>query len=457
MTQPPPAKLQELRLSRRQLLALVGAAGSAAAMAELSSCKWDHPEEPLTVWLIWPKDPGMPITSLMERLAVARRGLEVEIGSVSSSNIREKLIASAQQHTLPDIFLISSAWLQELGGELNLQDLAPLAAADGLNPASLLVPHDYQRCQVGGKLLCLPAVSSRGTSMLFVNRALLDRFALGSVPRFRNWAEFTEISRDWVAKANQPDNLEYISLDPFMGPGMVIHTSLALGIGSPMTTEDGRRSLLDSPGSLRVGMALDRYVQDVYGPFGGYRALLQFRFRFAGQHRKPAFYALPFTRSFANISAAGTIAAFQQLGVPPSRLAVQPVPGLERLHGGILSHGWAYALNRHSPRQAAAWQVLRFLTLDPEGGGKFCLDYRRPSHLRIPGDDAYFQVVGDIWNGVREAMALDIPYPAAADSEWLRYHIFTVPMRRMRGESIEEIFGDLCVLHQAHLDNRAMP
>jgi len=454
---PPSLSLVELRLSRRKFIKLLGAGALATGMADLTGCKWDHRDEPLTVWLIWPKDPGMPITSLMERLAAARPELEVETGAISSSNIREKLISAAEQRTLPDIFLISSAWLQDLGGENNLQDLGPLAAADGLAPADLLVPHDYQRCLSAGKLLCLPAVSSRGTSMRFINRALLDRFGLVDAPRFSNWEEFTDVSCQWVAKANKPDNLEFISLDPFMGPGMVIHTSLALGIGSPMTSEDGRRSLLNSPGSLRVGRALDHYVEEVYGPFGGYRALLQFRFRFAGQHRKPAFYALPFTRSFANISAAGTIVAFQQLGVPPSRLAVQPVPGLDKLHGGILSHSWAYALNRHSPRQAAAWQVLRYLTLDPNGGGKFCLDYRRPSHLKSLGDDAYFPLVGEIWNGVKEAMALDIPYPAAADSEWLRYHVFTIPMRRLRGESIEDIFNDLCLLHQAHLDNRTLP
>jgi len=441
--------------SRRGFLTLLGS--GAVALAGFAGCNRESPDSALTLWLVWPQDPGMPITSLLQRLGGALPNQAVEAGSIASNNLRAKLLGATRQHTLPDLFLINSAWLNDLGGEENLLDLAPLAAADGLAPGQLLVPHDYRRCLSGAKLLCLPATSARGTSMLFTNRVLLDRFGLGAAPRFANWAEFTAASREWVARANAADRLEYISLDPFMGPGLVIHTSLSLGAGTPTISADGRRSQLDSPGALRVAHALDDYVETVYGPFGGYRALLQFRFRFAGQHRQPAFYALPFARSFANISAAGSIVAFQQLGIPSARLAVQPVPGLDRLHGGLLSHSWAYALNRHSPRRAAAWRALRFLTLDPEGGGRFCLDYRRPSQLRSIGDDAYYPLVGDVWRGVKEAMDLDIPYAAQADDEFLRYHLFTVPMRRLQGESIEQIFRDLGLKHQAHLDNRTEP
>ncbi|MDX2121309.1 MAG: ABC transporter substrate-binding protein [Gemmatimonadota bacterium] len=453
----PACDLVAFHCSRREFLALMGLGSAGIALAGLTGCNGQPEDEPLTIWLIWPQDPGMPITSLLQRLAEFHPKLRAEAGTVASNNLREKLIKAARQHTLPDLFLINSAWMQDLGGEDNLLDLAPLAAADGLDPANLLVPHDFARCHRHGRLLCLPAVSARGTSMLFVNRVLLDRIGLTETPRFANWAEFTDASRRWVAQANGSDNLEYIALDPFMGPGMVIHTSLALGINAPIITEDGRRSLLDSPGSLRAAHALDHYVRDVYGAFGGYRALLQFRFRFAGQHRQPSFYALPFTRSFANISAAGSIVAFQQLGVPASRLAVQPVPGLDRLHGGILSHSLAYALNRHSPRRAAAWQTLRFLTLDPEGGGRFCLDYRRPAHLRAINDGQYRQLIGEAWDGVKQAMELDIPYQASTDDEFLRYHIFTIPMRRLQGESIETIFRDLCLKHQARLDVPADP
>jgi len=52
-------------------------------------------------------------------------------------------------------------------------------------------------------------------------------------------------------------------------------------------------------------------------------------------------------------------------------------------------------------------------------------------------------------------MALDIPYPAAAEDEFLRYHVYTIPMRRLQGESIEDIFRDLHVKYQAYLDGRS--
>lgn len=449
---PLPAVLGSLlrgEFSRRRFLAT---AGLAAAAWSLGGCRSDEAAGPLTLWSIWPRDPGMPISGLWERLARALPSIPVEAGTVSTAELKEKLLGAAQERSLPDLFLLNSAWLRELGGAENLADLGGLARADGLDPAALLVEHDHQRCRLGERLLCLPATSARATSLLFTNKGLLARFGLAAPGRFANWAEFTAASREWVARANPAGTLEYIALDPFMGPGMVIHTSLALGIGAPTVSADGRHSQLASPGSLRVARELDRFVETVYGPFGGYRALLQFRFRFTGQHRQPAFYALPFGRSFANISAAGTLGVYQQLGVPPAELALQPVPGLDRLHGGILSHGWSYAISRHCARTGDAWRVLRFLTLEPEGAGRFCIDYRRPAHLRAIGDADYYKIAGEAWNGVREAMALDIPYPASSEDEFLRFHLFTVPMRRLQGESIEAIFQDLHAKYQSYLD-----
>ena len=410
---------------------------------------------PLTLWFIWRRNPGMPVTNLLQHLAQALPDVAVEAGTVPSTELKSKLLDAVRQRSLPDVFLIKSAWIRDLGGEENLADLAPLAAADGVVPAELLQTHDYRRGLYQGKLLCLPATSSRATSLLFIYKALLERFGLESRVRLANWDEFTAASRHWVERANQPGNLEFIALDPFVGSGMVIHSSLALGLGAPTISADGKRSQLDSPGSLRVARALDRYVEEVYRAFGGYRALLQFRYRFAGQYGQPTFYGRPYPHSFANISAAGTIGVYQQLGVPAAQLIVQPVPGIERLHGGILSHGWSYAMNRYSARRADTWRVLRFLTLDPAGAGQFCLDYRRPAHLRAIGDADYVKIVGDIWNGVKEAMDLDIPYPASVEDEFLRLHLYAVPMRRLQGESIEEIFRDLNAKYQTYLDGNS--
>jgi ABC-type glycerol-3-phosphate transport system substrate-binding protein len=444
------------RWTRRRFLS--GLASSVVAGAGLTAgCRPRQSPRALTVWLIWPLDPGMPATSLVERLRSAVPDVELGIGTVSTDNLREKLAGATTRGALPDIFLINTSWMRELGSAATLADLGALCAADTVSPGDLLVTHDHQRCQIDGRLLSLPAVSARATSMLFVNNELLGRFGLHHGGRFANWTEFTKASKAWVTRANGGSRLECIAIDPFLGPGMVVHTSLALGIGAANVSPDGRRSQLDSPGALRVARALDAYVEEVYGRFGGYRALQEFRFRFGGQHRQPTFYALPYERSFANITAAGTIGVYGIRGIEPQALSIQPVPGLDRLHGGILSHGWAYAINRLTPNLEDAWRVVRFLTLDEAGAGRFCLDYRRPCHLRAIGDAKYRAIVGEIWSGVQAAMELDIAYPASADDEFLRFHMFTVPMRRLLGEDIETIFRDLHRTYQAFLDARREP
>lgn len=438
--------------TRRRFLGALGL-GTAGAVA---SCARTTVDAPVSLWLIWPADPGMPVTRMLDRFTALHPGVRLEVNPIWTSNLKDKLQAAARSRALPDVFMLNSAWVDDLGGRDSLVDLAPFAATDGLDPAQLLVPHDYARCRSRDGLLCLPAVSAAGTAMLFTNRPLLDQLGVAAPERITGWEHLCAVSRETVRRANRGAVLDYAALDPFSGPGLVLHTALAFGSGSPTVSEDGRRSRLDSPGSLRAARALDRYVEEVYAPFGGYRGLLHFRFRFSGQHRQPSYYSLPYARMLCFVAAAGTVSAVQKFGMKLGEHDVQPVPGLDRPHGGVRAHWWAYGINRRSPRQADAWRAVRFFSLEAEGGGRFCLDYTRPAHLQSVGDADYRRAIGPAWTGVKEACELDTDYPAAPGDDFLRPLVYGVPMRRLQGESIEEIFRDLHARYQAYLD-RSVP
>lgn len=301
-------------------------------------------------------------------------------------------------------------------------------------------------------MFCLPAASANGTSMLFTNGECLARIGVKQAARYQNWEEFTEASKELVRRLNPDGDLQTIALDPYMGPGMVIHSSLANGIGAPSISPDGRKSQMNTEGALRVAHVLDDYVTRVYGSFGGYRALLQWRFRFAGLHRQPAFSSLPYDRQIFALAAAGSLARYRRF-LPMRSLSVQPVPGLDRLHGGMASHNWSYAMSKDALKRPLAWQLLRYLTIEEEGVGRFCRLYGRPSPLGEASDAAYYQEWGKVWEGVKEAVSLDIPYPASSEDEFLRYHMYLVPMRRLRGERVEDIYSDLDAQYQLYLDS----
>lgn len=430
------------------------ALGGTALAGGLAGCsKEGGGAKGLTMWHIWPTQDGQPMKDMLQRFSLHHPDIPLQASNVSTNNLKAKLIGAAQSGSLPEVFALNSAWVKDGQLHEHIADLRPLLASHSVALESVLRPWDRERCQIGPSVFCLPALSANGTSMLFTNGELLSRAGINELPRIKNWTEFTELSIRYVRRLNKDGDLNYIALDPFSGPGMVIHSSLANGIGSPSISADGRLSCMNSTGSLRVAHALDEYVEKVYGTFGGYRALLKWRFRYAGLHRQPAFSSLPYDRQIFAIAAAGSLARYRRF-MSMRQLAVQPVPGLDRLHGGMASHSWAYAMSREAMKNPDAWTLLHYLTLDPVGVGQFCLNYGRPSSLsKQPSEEAYRRAWGDLWSGVEEAIALDTPYPASSEDEFLRYQLYLVPMRRLRGESMSVIFADLDLQYQAYLDS----
>lgn len=429
--------------TRREALRALAAVGAGMALSLGGCARGRRGGVPLSLWHIWEREKYAPMEAVLSRYAARNGAVTIEDLPISSNYLRWKLESAATVDALPDVFLVNSSWLEYLGGAQNLADLGALAARAGIEPSKLLRHSDYGRCIHGGRLLCLPACSASGTAMLFTNQKLLADLGLPvSGRRFANWREFTEGSRELVARANPNGRLEWIALDPFMDPGIVIHSALAAGLGTPPVGADGRTAQLDSPASLRVGEALDRYVDEVYGSYGGYRALLRWRMRYWRQSRSSTFASVPYDRQFYAIASAGSLALYQKL-MTPLQVGVQPVPGLERLHGGVLTHSWSYCLSRRSPWQAEAWALLRYLTLEEDGAGLFCRSFVRPSALLSTKDEDFRREVGAVWDDVLEAASLDISHPASIQDEFLRNPVYCIPMRRLKGESMEFILTDI--------------
>lgn len=429
--------------TRREALRALAAAGAGLALSLGGCAPGRRGSVSLSLWHIWDREKFSPMNEMLLAYASRRSEVKVDDLAVSSNYLRWKLESAAAVDALPDVFLVNSSWLGYLGGAQTLADLGSFATKDGLEPSRLVRHSDYGRCIRDGKLLCLPACSAGGTAMLFTNLKLFSDLGFpSSTRRYANWREFTEASRELVSRANPSGRLEWIALDPFLCPGIVLHSALSAGLGLPPVGADGRTAQLDSPESLRVGEALDRYVEEVYGPFGGYRALLRWRMRHTEQSRSSAFASLPYNRQFFAVASAGSLALYRRF-MNPLQLAVQPVPGLDRLHGGVLTHSWSYCLNRRTSHASAAWDLLRYLTLEDEGAGRFCRNFFRPSALVSSKDDDYRRELGALWDGVLEAASLDISHPAALQDEFLRNPVFCIPMRRLKGESMEFILSDI--------------
>lgn len=441
--------------TRRQVLALL-TLGGASLLFPFSGCEKRSAKSGLSLWHIWDRRSYFPMAEMLDRFAKLHPEIEVNDLSISPNHLKAKIEAAASVGALPDIFLVNSAWVPGLKRAGKLADLASLARADGLDPQRILNAFEYRRSRVGDELPSLPAVAAGGTGMLFTNEKLFASLGISPPPRANNWSEFTEVSRDCVLKANPRGSLDHIALDPFGGSGTVIHSLLMAGLNFPPVSPDGSTARLDTPESLRVARALDRYVGVVYGPFGGYRALLKWRLRFTNKGRSVSSSALACKHQLFFLASASLFACYKLI-MNPVEVSVQPVPGLEHLHGGALAPTWSYCLNRESSHSAAAWTLLRFLGLEDDGAGRFSRAFGCPSPLAAADDNTYRTQVGKAWDGVRESMRLDVPCEAPVLDEQLESLVYCIPMRRMKGESLEAIYADINAQVQLFLNGSVLP
>ncbi|WP_455383412.1 hypothetical protein, partial [Salinispira pacifica] len=123
--------------------------------------------------------------------------------------------------------------------------------------------------------------------------------------------------------------------------------------------------------------------------------------------------------------------------------------------GGTTKNGWSYAISKSSTRKAAAWEFLKFITIDPAGNGEFCVAQGRPAPIASVNNDPRFEKdFGALWTNIVKSMNLDI-VPAAPDvhqdtvKPWLR----DIPARRIAGESIEVIMKDVNNKYQDFLND----
>jgi len=435
-------------MSRRRHLALLGGLGMAAFAGCLPKA---GQARKLRFWHIWNPQVYPVMSEIMQRFRTANPDIQVEETVIPSPYLRVKLLTAAQEGTLPDVFILNSAWMELLGGSRALQPLDASVMSDGIDLRQRLRPHDLSRCHLRDQLLCLPCTSSSGTSMLFINEVLREQAGMDNGLRYANWAEFTKASRDLVRRLNPGNTLDFIALDPFFSPGLQIQSVLAAGIGVMPVSMDGHRAQLVHEGALRVAEVLEAYVEEVYGPYGGHRALLRWRTRFMVRNPVSNFIAVPFDRQVFSVAAAGAISSYQRF-MSPLRLHIQPVPGLERLHGGVATPTWSYAMRPETPRAREAWHLLRYLSLEEAGVGRFCRAFRRASPLQSFDERIYREDFGSLWDGAREAMSLDVSYPRSMMDECLRDLYYSIPMRRMHGSSMREVMELMNHKLQAFLD-----
>jgi ABC-type glycerol-3-phosphate transport system substrate-binding protein len=409
----------------------------------------------LTYWHLWGGSRAELIDQLVARFNETHPNIEIEATFTPSNELMTKVLQAAGTGTLPDIVQIWSGWYGNMDPANTLVNLDKLLDRDNINLEEILVAAEAQRSYWEGSVYSLPNVNAGAQGLLFYNKGLLREAGLDPEKDLpSNWAEFQELSRILVDKLNDGNQLEVIAWDPNQMAGQTAVQVFSYGAGYKTVSDDGKTSLINTPGVLKTMKAFDDYIMDIYGDYGDYRGVLEWNSRVAGADtgtaqvqafikEKQAFY----------VSGSWTIGQVQSAN-PDLELGIIPLPGFNGPHGGTAQSGWSYAISKDSKNIDAAWEFLKFITIAVEGNGEFCIAQGRPSPIvEVNNDPAYLEL-GPLWTNLVNSMKLDI-VPVSADihmdvvKPWFR----DVPSRRINGESVEDILKDIDSRYQDYLDD----
>ncbi len=408
----------------------------------------------LTYWHLWGGSRTALVDNLIADYTAIHPNVTIEATFTPPNELLKKVVQAAGTGTLPDVVQIHSGWYQDLMPEMTLTNLDDYLKADNIVIEDILVGAEASRSYYNGSVYSLPNVNAGAQGLFFYNKDLMKKAGMDPVADApTDWDSFLEVSKTLVEELND-DQLNVIAWDPYQMAGQPATIIFSYGAGFPTVSDDGKKSQFNDPGVLATARAFEEYVDTVYGKFGGYRAILEWNSRIAGADTGAAQ-----VQAFINEGQAFYVSGSWTIGQVKSGnenmdFGIIAVPGFNGPHGATAKHGWSYALSGTSENKQAAYEFLKFITIDEDGNGAFCIAQGRPSPITATNQDPSFTAMGDMWTNLVLSMNRDI-VPVAPDihmdivKPWLR----DVPNRRMFGESIEDIYASIHLQYQDYLDD----
>lgn len=409
----------------------------------------------LQFWHLWGGTRTELLDELVQRYELDHPNVRIEPTFTASNNLKTKIVQAAGTGTLPDVFSIKSNWMKEVNGSDSLLPLDELLAESNLDINSILLENEAKRSYWNGSILSLPNVTAGGKGLFFYNKDLMRKAGLDpnrDTPA--NFEEFTQISKHIVNALNTNGNLEVIAWDPWQMAGPPSIIVYAYGAGLKTVSDDGSQSLYDTAEIVSVAKAFDTYVEEVYGDFGGYKALVDWYARVAGVETGSAQVGgFVQGNQVFYVSGSWTISQVKS-GDPNLDFGILPVPGLNGLHGSISEHGWSYAVSAKTKNRKAAFEFLTYITLDRNGNGWFCKEQLRPCPIMSVNNDPAYQQLGELWDNIVMSMLSDIfPKSSSVHEDTVKPWLRDFPNRRIAGQTVEQIMTDVDDQYQSFLDD----
>ncbi|MBI5503338.1 MAG: sugar ABC transporter substrate-binding protein [Deltaproteobacteria bacterium] len=292
---------------------------------------------------------GEEVEALLPGFRARNPGIEVRVQRVPWSAAHEKLLTAYVGRTMPDVFQIGNTWVPELVALGAVERLDTLMAG---SPA--MARDDYfagvlATNVIGGSLAAVPWYVD--TRLLFYRRDLLEEAGITEPPAtWQSWFEACKRVREHAARSGKDRYGVFLPLDEWQTPVI-----LALQRGAGLLRDN------DSYGDFRSGPmreAVQFYLELFRQGLAPRKAAAQLANLY--QEFASGYFAFYVTgpwnlREFAERLPADFRGAWATAPMPEVD-GGGPGPGLSVAGGASL------AIAASSPRKAAAWKLIEYLS-----------------------------------------------------------------------------------------------
>ena len=285
---------------------------------------------------------GEVVTELLPEFERTHPGIRVKVQQLPWTAAHEKLLTAFAGDSTPDVCQLGNTWIPELVALNALQPLDTLVAASPTVRADDYFAGIWDTNRVDGALYGVPWYVD--TRLVFYRRDVLMQAGFSAPPR--SWPEWTRMLAA-VAERGRPDR--HALLLPLNESEPLL--ALALQQDEPLLRENGRWGNFASAGFRRALAFYLEMFQRGFAPMVASAAISNVWHEFG--RARFAFY----------ISGPWNIGEFKRR-LPPDQQdtwMTAPLPGPEG-PGASIAGGSSLVVFRASRHQAAAWQLVEFLS-----------------------------------------------------------------------------------------------
>ncbi len=361
----------------------------------------------------------------------------------------ENMFTALAGNDPPEVVMATRSEILKLADDGLIVPITPMVESHGLD-LDVFYPSEIGNMYWEGELYSMPMPTGGGiTGLTLINVDMFE--AAGKEPVVpQTWQELEEVAREFTVV----DDKGIVTLGANVGTDASAFFAWLYTNNGQIYSDDLRSVAFNSPqGVETLGWMVD-FTNDING---GVQNVIDFFITGQEANEAQPWYNDIQLVNFPNVSIffhMQTIKPDMQwdIGLRPYN-ANNPDAESHGISGEQFAWGYVIPVGVPQEKREAAFQWIKKITYDQDGGGWFMMEQGRPSPIRAVNEDQSYYDVNPAWDTVLESLESDVSVDIFPEHNRVRDMVEQAVQAAMFGEMTpEEALNDAAEQAQAVLD-----